>query len=65
MDKIRRALTEEERATLPALPSGEDRQYTWVVIAAEGQLVLPLREDEAEAIEIDVTPDWIDDRVDG
>lgn len=51
------------RATLPDLPDDGDRTHTWVVIAAEGPLVLPMREDEDEALTIDVTPEWIAERV--
>ena len=56
-------LTPEERATLPTLPEDGDRVHTWKVISAEGPLVLPLQEGQTEALEIDVTPEWIADRV--
>ena len=56
------------RASLPGLPDDikteeGDRQHTWVVISAEGPCVMPLRQGEDEPVEIDVTPEWIAERV--
>ncbi len=51
------------KSTLPPLPTGTERQHSWVVIAAEPLLVLPLREGDTEPIRLDIDPDWIDARV--
>ncbi len=56
------------RTSLPVLPDDIEtaegpRQHTWVVISAEGPCVMPLRKGEKEPVEIDVTSDWIAERV--